>query len=83
MDFNLAYIPADFDEKSREEFDPKYMKKLFDMAFDRASAATHSTRTSPSKCQQDLVLTRFGQMPRGAALLARLSLHSVDDSGRD
>ena len=38
LDFNLAYIPSDFDEKSREEFDPKYMKNLFDMAFDRAGA---------------------------------------------
>jgi hypothetical protein len=38
LDFNLAYIPSDFDEKSREEFDPKYMKNLFDMAFDRARA---------------------------------------------
>jgi hypothetical protein len=38
LDFNLAYIPADFDEKPREKFDPKYMKKLFDMAFDRAAA---------------------------------------------
>lgn len=38
LDFKLAYIPADFDEKSREEFDPKYMKRLFDMAFDRARA---------------------------------------------
>ncbi len=38
LDFNLAYIPADFDEKSKEEFDPQYMKKLFDTAFDRAKA---------------------------------------------
>jgi hypothetical protein len=38
LDFNLAYIPADFVEKSREEFDPEYMKSLFDMAFDRAGA---------------------------------------------
>jgi len=38
LDFNLAYIPADFDEKSKEEFDPEYMKKLFDTAFDRARA---------------------------------------------
>jgi hypothetical protein len=36
LDFNLAYIPGDFEEKSREEFDPEYMKKLFDTAFDRA-----------------------------------------------
>jgi predicted patatin/cPLA2 family phospholipase len=38
LDFNLAYIPADFDEKSKVEFDPEYMKKLFDTAFDRARA---------------------------------------------
>ena len=36
LDFNLAYIPGDFEEKSKEEFDPEYMKKLFDTAFDRA-----------------------------------------------
>ena len=28
-DFNLAYIPSDFDEKLNEAFDPVYMKKLF------------------------------------------------------
>jgi hypothetical protein len=38
LDFNLAYIPPDFEEKSKEEFDPEYMKKLFDTAFDRARA---------------------------------------------
>lgn len=27
--FNLAYIPADFDEKQNEPFDTAYMKKLF------------------------------------------------------
>jgi predicted acylesterase/phospholipase RssA len=30
VDFNLAYIPADFDEESTEQFDPIYMRKLFD-----------------------------------------------------
>lgn len=38
MDFNLAYIPADFEKQSREEFDPEYMQSLFDVAFDRAKA---------------------------------------------
>ena len=28
-DFNLAYIPSDFDEKQNEAFDSAYMKKLF------------------------------------------------------
>ncbi len=36
LDFNLAYIPEDFTEESREEFDTEYMQKLFYMAFRRA-----------------------------------------------
>ena len=47
LDFNLAYIPSDFDEKSREEFDPKYMKNLFDMAFDRARAGYRWEKLPP------------------------------------
>ena len=38
MDFNLAFIPTDFEDRSKEEFDPEYMKKLSDMAFERAKA---------------------------------------------
>lgn len=36
LDFNLASISSDFDEMPREEVDPAYMKKLFDMAHARA-----------------------------------------------
>jgi len=36
MDFNLAYIPADFDETPEEQFDPIYMKKLFDVGYELA-----------------------------------------------
>jgi len=36
LDFNLAYIPSDFDEPSDQEFDSDYMKKLFDMAYEQA-----------------------------------------------
>jgi hypothetical protein len=36
LDFNLAYIPADFTEEPKEESDTQYMKDLFDMAFERA-----------------------------------------------
>jgi predicted acylesterase/phospholipase RssA len=37
LDFNLAYIPSDFTEKPSVEFDTQYMRKLFQMAYDRAS----------------------------------------------
>jgi hypothetical protein len=37
MDFNLAYIPDDFDEAPEEQFDPVYMKKLFDVGYELAA----------------------------------------------
>jgi hypothetical protein len=36
VDFNLAYIPATFNEKPNEDFDPEYMTKLFDVGFTAA-----------------------------------------------
>jgi predicted acylesterase/phospholipase RssA len=36
IDFNLAYIPGDFDLKPNEEFDPVYMGKLFDLGYGMA-----------------------------------------------
>ncbi|KPK66887.1 MAG: hypothetical protein AMS21_00365 [Gemmatimonas sp. SG8_38_2] len=47
LDFNLAYIPADFDERSEGEFDTVYMKKLFDMAFERAKDGYVWEKTPP------------------------------------
>ena len=38
LDFNLAFIPTDFEDRSKAEFDPEYMKKLSTMAFERAKA---------------------------------------------
>ena len=38
LDFNLAYIPADFTQQPSEEFDTGYMKELFDFTFERAKA---------------------------------------------
>jgi predicted patatin/cPLA2 family phospholipase len=35
LDFNLAYIPAEFTMESKEDFDPQYMKELFDLAYER------------------------------------------------
>jgi hypothetical protein len=37
LDFNLAYIPGDFDEAPDEQFDPVYMKKLFDVGYELAA----------------------------------------------
>jgi hypothetical protein len=33
IDFNLAYIPDDFEDTSTELFDPVYMGKLFDLGY--------------------------------------------------
>lgn len=38
IDYNLAYIPATFDEKPKEAFDPEYMQKLFDLGYELAKA---------------------------------------------
>jgi hypothetical protein len=36
-DFNLTYIPAEFTEKPREEFDPVYLGKLYELGYRMAS----------------------------------------------
>jgi hypothetical protein len=33
-DFNLAYIGSDFEHPAHEDFDPRYMSRLFDYAFE-------------------------------------------------
>ena len=33
IDYNLAHIPTDFQERPKEEFDPEYMQKLFDLGY--------------------------------------------------
>jgi len=33
IDYNLAYVPGDFDERAKEMFDPEYMRKLFDVGY--------------------------------------------------
>ncbi|MBX3363095.1 MAG: patatin-like phospholipase family protein [Phycisphaeraceae bacterium] len=39
VDFNLAFIPATFNEQAKEAFDPVYMTKLFDVGYAQAIAA--------------------------------------------
>ena len=36
LDFNLAYIPREFDAESKEVFDPDYMSQLFDLGYEMA-----------------------------------------------
>ena len=36
LDYNLAYIPADFTTPHTEQFDTTYMRSLFDYAFEKA-----------------------------------------------
>jgi predicted acylesterase/phospholipase RssA len=38
LDFNLAYIPADFTKQSEDAFDPEYMNALYELAYERAKA---------------------------------------------
>ncbi|KPK52247.1 MAG: hypothetical protein AMJ63_09975 [Myxococcales bacterium SG8_38_1] len=56
LDFNLAYIPHDFTEEPKESFDVEYMRKLFDMAHERAEAGYEwekmppELRAAPIRC---------------------------------
>jgi len=47
LDFNLAYIPAEFTAESNEEFDPQYMKDLFEMAYERGKAGYEWEKMPP------------------------------------
>lgn len=38
LNFNLAYVPGTFTDQPTEKFDPVYMRKLFDLGFERAKA---------------------------------------------
>lgn len=57
LDFNLAYIPRDFTEMPQEELDTAYMRKLFDVAYERALAGYDwakmppELKTAPIRCQ--------------------------------
>ena len=47
IDFNLAYIPEDFDLKPKEDFDPVYMGKLFNLAYQMAINGYHWHKAPP------------------------------------
>ena len=47
VDFNLAFIPAEFSLKPKEGFDPVYMGHLFDLAYRAASEGNPWSKTPP------------------------------------
>jgi hypothetical protein len=47
IDYNLAIIPATFNEKPAEAFDPVYMKQLFDVGYKQAVAGYPWQKTPP------------------------------------
>lgn len=47
LDFNLAYIPSDFEVEAKEAFDPVYMKALFDLGYEAAKSGYPWSKTPP------------------------------------
>ena len=47
VDYNLAYIESDFPATEHEEFDPAYMKALFDYAYARARGGYRWRKVPP------------------------------------
>jgi len=45
VDFNLAFIPAEFSEKPKEGFDPVYMGQLFELGFHAAGGGYPWSKT--------------------------------------
>ena len=49
VDFNLAYIESDFNYKHNETFDPEYMKRLFDYAYQGSANGYPWHKESPGE----------------------------------
>jgi hypothetical protein len=47
IDYNLAYIPSEFNVKSKEPFDQEYMGKLFDLGYRMALSGYPWEKTPP------------------------------------
>ena len=47
IDFNLTYIPEDFTIEPEEPFDPTYMRKLFDIGYERGKSEFFWKKTPP------------------------------------
>jgi hypothetical protein len=53
LDFNLAYIPADFEPNSKELFDKKEMQRLFKRGYDDAINGYKWHKTPPGYAAED------------------------------
>jgi len=47
VDFNLAFIPPEFNVPHREEFDTNYMRALFDLGYEMAATTNFWYKTPP------------------------------------
>lgn len=47
VDFNLAFIPDEFNEEAKEAFDPEYMGKLFDLGYQMGKQGYPWEKTPP------------------------------------
>ena len=47
IDYNLAFIPADFKTKRASEFDPKYMNQEFELAYNLARSGYNWSKYPP------------------------------------
>ena len=47
IDYNLAYIPADFHDTSTQAFDPVYMSRLYDLGYEMAAKGYPWKKTPP------------------------------------
>lgn len=52
LEFNLAYIPKEFDAIPAEVFDPVYMKKLFEMAYEMGKTG-YEWQTAPPRFRRE------------------------------
>ena len=55
-DFNLAYIPDDFQATHTEDFDPTYMRKLYDYGFEKAAKGYKWMKEPPLQVDHDYTL---------------------------
>ena len=55
LDFNLAYIPADFKPNPKELFDKKEMQRLFKRGYDDAVNGYKWHKTPPGYAAEDEV----------------------------
>jgi predicted acylesterase/phospholipase RssA len=77
IDFNLAYIGSDFTLKAKENFDPVYMRALYDYAFTRARNGYPWAKRPPWAPEGEVV---FGTTP--AARIAGEPISRMNSNAR-